>query len=78
MGGNYRISKVGIGGLTAYRHGEYADEGLLANAVSPGWVRTEVGGASAPRSAEAGAETPVRLFRVAAGSPAGNCGRTGK
>lgn len=74
MGGGYppyRLSKVGIGGLTAYLHGEYADQGLLANAVTPGWVSTDMGGEAAPRSPEKGAETPVYLSRFRPGSPAG-------
>jgi len=29
----YRISKVGLGGLTAYLDGEYGEEGLVANAA---------------------------------------------
>jgi NAD(P)-dependent dehydrogenase (short-subunit alcohol dehydrogenase family) len=74
MGGSYppyRTSKVGLGGLTAYLHGEYADDGLLANAASPGWVRTDMGGQSAPRSPEEGADTPVWLARFKPGSPGG-------
>lgn len=74
MGGSYppyRTSKVGLGGLTAYLHGEYADEGLLANAVSPGWVRTDMGGDSAPRSPDEGADTAVWLSRFKPGSPGG-------
>ena len=74
MGGDYppyRLSKVGVGGLTAYLHGEYADDGLLANAVSPGWVATDMGGDAAPRSPETGAETPVYCARFRPGSPAG-------
>lgn len=67
----YRISKVGIGGLTAYLHSEYAADGLVANAVSPGWVHTDMGGEHAPRSPEKGAETPVWLARFAPGSPGG-------
>lgn len=78
MGGGYppyRVSKVGLGGLTAYLHGEYATEGLLANAVSPGWVRTDMGGANANRSPEEGAETPAWLARFRPGSPAGRLWR---
>jgi hypothetical protein len=74
MGGSYppyRLSKVGVGGLTAYLHAEYGREGLLANAVSPGWVRTDMGGQHAHRSVETGAETPVWLARFRPGSPAG-------
>jgi hypothetical protein len=75
MGGGYpayRLSKVGVGGLTAYLDGEYGDRGLIANAVSPGWVRTDMGGDEAPRTPSKGAETPVWLARFAPGSPAGH------
>jgi hypothetical protein len=67
----YRISKVGVGGLTAYLHAEFATEGLIANAVCPGWVRTDMGGPNAERSPEKGAETPVWLSRFEPGSPGG-------
>lgn len=67
----YRLSKVGLGGLTAYLDGEYGDQGLIANAVSPGWVQTDMGGDRAPRAPSKGAETPVWLARFAPGSPAG-------
>lgn len=67
----YRVSKTGLNGLTAYLHGEYADEGLLANSACPGWVRTEMGGESADRSVERGAETPTWLCRFRPESPAG-------
>lgn len=74
MGGSYppyRVSKVGLGGLTAYLDGEYADEGLIANAASPGWVRTDMGGSSAPRDPDEGADTPVWLSQFEPGSPGG-------
>jgi len=67
----YRVSKTGLNGLTTYLHGEYADEGLIANSVCPGWVRTEMGGAEADRSVERGAETPTWLCRFRPGSPGG-------
>ncbi|RLM89640.1 SDR family NAD(P)-dependent oxidoreductase [Halobellus sp. Atlit-38R] len=67
----YRVSKTGLNGLTAYLHGEYADQGLLANSVCPGWVQTEMGGADADRSIERGAETPTWLSRFRPESPAG-------
>ncbi|MBK9151573.1 MAG: SDR family oxidoreductase [Saprospiraceae bacterium] len=34
---------------------------ISVNAVCPGWVKTEMGGPSAPRSVQEGAETPVWL-----------------
>ena len=68
---SYRVSKTGLNGLTAYLHGEYGDDGLLANSVCPGWVRTDMGGADASRSVADGAETPVWLARFAPGAPGG-------
>jgi len=67
----YRVSKTGLNGLTAYLHGEYADEGLIANSACPGWVRTDMGGEEADRSVERGAETPAWLCRFRPGSPGG-------
>jgi len=78
MGGGYpayRLSKVGVGGLTAYLHAEYGGEGLLANAADPGWVQTDMGGSGAPRSPEEGADTPAWLCRFRPGSPAGRLWR---
>jgi NAD(P)-dependent dehydrogenase (short-subunit alcohol dehydrogenase family) len=67
----YRISKTGLNGLTVYLDGEYGDDGLVANAVCPGWVRTDMGGEEASKSVEAGAETPVWLCRFRPGAPSG-------
>ena len=81
FGGNYpsyRISKAGLNGLTAYLHGEYANEGLLANAVCPGSVRTDMGADDAPRSPSEGAETPVWLARFKSGSLCGRMWRDNK
>lgn len=69
--GVYSISKVGLNGLTVQLHGTYADEGLIVNSASPGWVRTGIGGDRAPRSLEEGADTPVWLARFAPGAPSG-------
>ncbi|WP_276273262.1 SDR family NAD(P)-dependent oxidoreductase [Haloarcula litorea] len=74
MGGDYpayRLSKVGVGGLTAYLDAEYGGRGLLANAADPGWVRTDMGGSGAPRTPEEGADTAVWLSRFRPGAPAG-------
>lgn len=67
----YRVSKAGLNGLTTYLHGEYRSQGLIANAVCPGWVRTELGSPEAPKSPAEGADTPVWLATFAPGSTGG-------
>ncbi|WP_416840755.1 SDR family NAD(P)-dependent oxidoreductase [Haloferax sp. DFSO52] len=67
----YRISKTGLNGLTVYLDGQYGSDGLIANSVCPGWVRTDMGGENASRSVEKGAETPTWLAQFKPGSPAG-------
>jgi len=67
----YRLSKAGLNGLTVYLHGEYADDGLVANSACPGWVRTDLGSPDAPKSPTEGAETPVWLATFRPGSQGG-------
>ncbi len=67
----YAVSKAGVNALTVNLHAQYHDQGLMANSVCPGWVRTEMGGQGAHRSVEQGAATPVWLARFKPGSPAG-------
>lgn len=69
--GVYSLSKSGLNGLTKQLHGAYHDDGLLANAASPGWVQTDLGGDDAPRTPEEGADTPAWLARFAPDAPAG-------
>ncbi|WP_458189046.1 SDR family NAD(P)-dependent oxidoreductase [Haladaptatus sp. NG-WS-4] len=65
----YGVSKAGLNAFTNALAAQYPD--LVVNAVCPGWVRTAMGGAGAPRSVEEGAETPVWLARFEPGSPSG-------
>lgn len=67
----YRFSKVAINGLTRYLHGQYNEQGLIANSVCPGWVKTDMGGKNADRPVEKGVETPVWLCRFQEGAPSG-------
>ena len=69
----YRVSKVAMNALTRILARELASDvrGLLVNAACPGWVRTSLGGSSAPVSVEAGAQTPVWLALLRPGGPSG-------
>ena len=49
----------------------YRGTGVLVNAVDPGWVRTDMGGPSAPRSVELGADTIVWLATLGDDGPTG-------
>lgn len=45
-----------------------AGDGILVNAVCPGWVRTEMAGSKAPKSPEEGAQSPTYLALLPEGA----------
>jgi NAD(P)-dependent dehydrogenase (short-subunit alcohol dehydrogenase family) len=55
----YRLSKVGLNALTVMFANELHGTRVKVNAVCPGWVKTDMGGANAPRTVEQGADTIV-------------------
>ncbi|HEX6198920.1 MAG TPA: SDR family oxidoreductase [Thermoanaerobaculia bacterium] len=69
--GAYRISKTGMNALTRILADELSGENVLVNAMTPGWVRTHMGGVQAPRSVEEGAETATWLATLPDGGPTG-------
>lgn len=74
MGGGspaYRVSKAGLNALTRIFSSELRGSGILVNSVDPGWVRTEMGGQSASRPAEEGADTPVWAATLPNNGPTG-------
>ncbi|RUS99055.1 short-chain dehydrogenase [Trichormus variabilis SAG 1403-4b] len=58
---SYRLSKIGLNGLTAILAKELQGTNILVNAYSPGWMQTDMGGDKAPFTADEGAETAVYL-----------------
>jgi NAD(P)-dependent dehydrogenase (short-subunit alcohol dehydrogenase family) len=65
----YRISKTALNALTRILANEERD--ILVNSMCPGWVRTDMGGAGAPRSVEDGADTAVWLATLPDDGPTG-------
>jgi NAD(P)-dependent dehydrogenase (short-subunit alcohol dehydrogenase family) len=57
----YCVSKTLLNAITKQLAHELKDKNISINAVCPGWVRTDMGGAGATRAVEKGAETPVWL-----------------
>jgi NAD(P)-dependent dehydrogenase (short-subunit alcohol dehydrogenase family) len=51
----YQVTKAALNAMTRTLAGELRGAHILVNAVCPGWVATEMGGAGAPRSVSEGA-----------------------
>jgi NAD(P)-dependent dehydrogenase (short-subunit alcohol dehydrogenase family) len=66
----YRVSKSGLNMLTKVLAAEVAGEGILVNAASPGYTRTDMS-PKAERPVEEGADTPVWLATLPADGPTG-------
>ena len=73
----YRISKVGLNALTRLLARELAASAVRVNAVSPGWVRTAMGGSGATRTVEEGARGIVWAALVGPDGPTGGFFRDG-
>lgn len=67
----YRVSKTALNALTRVLAADLAGTGVLVNACSPGWVRTELGGPNAPTTVEQGASTPIWLATLPDHGPTG-------
>jgi NAD(P)-dependent dehydrogenase (short-subunit alcohol dehydrogenase family) len=66
----YRISKAALNMLTVLLAAEVRGEGILVNAASPGYTRTDMS-PNATRTVEQGADTPVWLATLPADGPSG-------
>jgi NAD(P)-dependent dehydrogenase (short-subunit alcohol dehydrogenase family) len=58
---SYCLSKLALNGVTIMLAEALKDHGIAVNSMCPGWVRTDMGGSTAPRSVEQGADTAVWL-----------------
>lgn len=67
----YRISKTALNALTRTLAAELKDTPIKVNAACPGWCRTGMGGAEAPRSPEEGIDTVVWLATLPDDGPTG-------
>ena len=67
----YSMSKVALNAFTRQLAAATHGSGVLVNSACPGWVRTAMGGRSAPRSVEQGADTIVWLATLPDGGPSG-------
>ena len=58
---SYCLSKLALNGATIMLAESLQTKGIAVNSMCPGWVRTDMGGSSAPRSPEQGADTAIWL-----------------
>lgn len=58
---SYCLSKLALNGATLMLAQSLSSKGIVVNAMCPGWVQTDMGGSSAPRSPEQGADTAIWL-----------------
>jgi len=74
----YQVTKAALNALTRTLAGELLGRAILVNAVCPGWVATDMGGAGAPRSAAEGAAGIVWAATLPDSGPTGGFFRDGK
>ncbi len=67
----YRVSKTALNAFTVVLAADLKDSNIRVNAITPGWVRTHLGGINAPRSVEEGAAGTVWLANLGADGPTG-------
>lgn len=67
----YKLSKLMMNGMTRIMAAEIKNADIKINTMAPGWVRSDMGGANAPRSLSQGADTIIWLATLSKDGPSG-------
>ena len=81
MGGGtpgYSISKAALNTLTIKLASNVRDHNILVNAVCPGWVKTDMGGAGAPRMPDEAADSIIWVAELPDNGDSGKFFRDGR
>jgi NAD(P)-dependent dehydrogenase (short-subunit alcohol dehydrogenase family) len=74
----YRVSKTALNGFSRSLAAQLRGEGILVNAVCPGWVHTEMGGPEASRTPAEGAASVMWAVQIDDNGPSGGYFQDGK
>lgn len=74
----YGASKAALDAMARLFARELKPRGILVNAISPGWVRTDMGGRNAPRSVQQGASSVLWGVQLPPDGPTGGVFQDGK